>query len=304
MPAVAFVLSRISPATLIFALFVGVPGLSCQTPTESSAAVPGSTRLSPIAIEYQEELAHRLGDTPILRVSETQASRWQYDDFEYQVTVSPTGEIAEAMLKSNPAPDMPSTMMEQAARLVHTIHFKPFERDGRPVWATLQQYVLVLPPEKLPKTHVPFPAYEGKAADRKALLITLERTVCYGTCPAYVLRIHGDGRVEFDGQRFVGATGRQAASISVASVDALVEEFRKADFFSLNGEYRYSVTDNPACVVSISVGGQKKQVIDYVGERAGMPADVTRLEEAIDKAADSERWIKGDPKKQAASPVE
>jgi len=45
-------------------------------------------------------------------------------------------------------------------------------------------------------------------------------------------------------------------------------------------------------------------VIDYVGERAGMPADVTRLEEAIDKAADSERWIKGDPKKQAASPVE
>ena len=301
-----FVLRRISPPAVLLALFFEGTALFCQAPAgpSESAPRPGSTQQYPIAIEYKEVLAHRLGDTPILRVSERQASQWRYDDFEYQVTVSPAGEVTDAKLTSNPPSDMPPALTAQAGQLVRAIHFKPFEREGRPVWATVVQYVLVLPPEKMPSIHVPFPAYEGKTSERKSLLITLERTGCYGACPSYVLRIHGDGRVEFDGRMFVAARGRQTTTISLATVDALIDDFRKADFFSLSGEYRYSVTDNPTYIVCISIGGQKKQVIDYVGEQIGMPAVVTRLEETIDKAADSERWIHGDPAKTTGSPVE
>lgn len=37
-------------------------------------------------------------------------------------------------------------------------------------------------------------------ADLKTLTIQLERTGCYGTCPAYSVTIHGDGRVEYNGK--------------------------------------------------------------------------------------------------------
>src|SRR5258708_6582282 len=31
------------------------------------------------------------------------------------------------------------------------------------------------------------------------IVVRLERTGCYGNCPAYKLTIHGDGRVEYEG---------------------------------------------------------------------------------------------------------
>ena len=38
-------------------------------------------------------------------------------------------------------------------------------------------------------------------ADLKTVTILLDRTACYGTCPAYKVTIHGDGRVEYTGGR-------------------------------------------------------------------------------------------------------
>ena len=306
MLAAGLILRRCSIAVVLVAAFPSVTKLTSQTPTGNleSASLPGSTQSSAISVEYRESIAHRLGDLPVLRVTERQAIHWSYDDFAFQLTVSPAGEVADATLKSNPPSDMPSTVITQATQFIRAMHFRPFERDGKPVWATLQDFVLLLPPERLPTTHLPFPEYEGKPAQRKSLLITLQRTVCYGTCPAYVLRIHGDGKVEFDAQRYVAAEGRHTAVIDQKTVDALVDQFRNADFFSLSREYRYGVTDNPTYIVSISIGGKTRQVIDYVGEREGMPAVVTRLEKAIDKAANAELWINGDPAKPATTPVE
>jgi hypothetical protein len=34
------------------------------------------------------------------------------------------------------------------------------------------------------------------------LRITLNRSVCYGKCPAYKIEIHGDGTVLYDGEVF------------------------------------------------------------------------------------------------------
>jgi hypothetical protein len=44
----------------------------------------------------------------------------------------------------------------------------------------------------------------------------------------------------------------------------------------------------------LSVGGRTKTVTDYVGEQVGMPVVITDLENAVDEAAGTERWIKGD----------
>ena len=39
--------------------------------------------------------------------------------------------------------------------------------------------------------------------DLKTLTIRLERSQCYGSCPAYAVAIHGDGRVEYVGNKNV-----------------------------------------------------------------------------------------------------
>ena len=41
----------------------------------------------------------------------------------------------------------------------------------------------------------------------KEVVITLERTACFGVCPVYKLTIYGDGRVLYDGIRFVRTEG-------------------------------------------------------------------------------------------------
>lgn len=62
------------------------------------------------------------------------------------------------------------------------------------------------------------------------LMITLERTVCFGTCPDYKLTITSDGVVLFEGRRFVkqeGATIKGA--ISQERLKQLMEEFDRVN---------------------------------------------------------------------------
>lgn len=151
----------------------------------------------------------------------------------------------------------------------------------------------------------PFPAIVD--AD---VMITLQRTACYGNCPDYTVTIDGKGNVRFATR---GAGGPGAANVHRAfspddgvlfsgvhtdRVDPqmmrdLVEQFRAADFFALKDEYVAPITDNPSYVLTFQTGKHSKTVVDYVGEKAGMPASVTALENAVDLAAGTARWVKG-----------
>ena len=78
-------------------------------------------------------------------------------------------------------------------------------------------------------------------------------------------------------------------------IDELLAQFEQTRFFSLRDEYRSNVTDNATYVVTIDTGNGLKSVVDYVGKEAGMPKSVTALQDAIDAAAGTERWIEGTP---------
>ncbi len=81
--------------------------------------------------------------------------------------------------------------------------------------------------------------------------------------------------------------------IAPAVVASLLDKFRAADFWSLRPRYIARVTDNPEYRVTLTIGGQTKSVIDYVGRDAGMPESVTELEAEIDRVAGSQRWTQG-----------
>lgn len=125
------------------------------------------------------------------------------------------------------------------------------------------------------------------------LRIVLERGGCFGTCPSYRVELRGDGVVLFHGDGFVTFAGDHQTRVSPEAVECLLQDFRMSDFWSLDPEYVANVTDLPTYKISLTVGGKTKVLTDYAGQSVGMSAAVTALEDAIDQAAGTDSWIRG-----------
>jgi ankyrin repeat protein len=114
------------------------------------------------------------------------------------------------------------------------------------------------------------------------------------------VEVRGNGEVEFEGVSNVLVTGHHRARLSPNAVQELMQAFERADYFSLKDQYTKSVTDAPTYVTSIEFDDQKKSVVDYLGLQVWMPEAVRDLEGAIDRIADTERWVRGTSRTGAA----
>jgi hypothetical protein len=135
--------------------------------------------------------------------------------------------------------------------------------------------------------------------------MTLERTVCFGTCPEYTVAVSGNGTVRYDGRRFVQVEGAQERQISREVVETLLREFYMIDFFHMRPEYMegrdilvdadgtvhetgHMVTDLPTTIVTLTIGAYGKRVRAYYGA----PESVYTLATHIDEAAGTAAWVK------------
>ena len=132
------------------------------------------------------------------------------------------------------------------------------------------------------------------------LMITLERTVCLGYCPAYKLTITADGAVVFEGRQFVkqkGATLKSA--ISQERLKQMMAEFDRVKFFSLEDDYMdnprvcaENETDHPSAFTSIRINGKSKTVKHYHGcQGPKVPKELTELENKIDEIVNTAQWL-------------
>ncbi len=206
-----------------------------------------------------------------------------FHQYRLMLTVSPAGDVLDA----DPSADPELTKYwPQLQAEVRQWKFTPFEQDGKAVTATVEEYIELVPPERLPAVHVAAPVLRAKSKVK----IMLSRSVCYGTCPAYTVTVSTNG-VTFEGDKYVSALGKQTDPVDPDLVRKLAKKFVDADFYSMDSTYRASVTDNPTYVLAITIDGHKKQVTDYVGQWVGMPAVVTDLEDDVNDLARTERWI-------------
>ena len=160
----------------------------------------------------------------------------------------------------------------------------PAPESGRPFRG--YQVVLNAPPERLPTRHVPFPDTEGQAVS-----ITLERAGNYDPYGIYSVTLDSDGDIDFCGPGFVKAPGQQRSRISRPAFDALVQEFREADFFSLDDHYVSNTAESEDIHLRVRIGDQEKMVMDSGGREVGMPAVIRNLQKAVDEAAETSRWV-------------
>jgi Domain of unknown function (DUF6438) len=121
--------------------------------------------------------------------------------------------------------------------------------------------------------------------DVKTLTVQLERTPCYGNCPAYTVTIHGDGLVEYNGKTHVKETGLREGRVEPDQIKSLLNEFATAKFFTLSEDYsgenckRYC-TDMPTAVTELHVREASHHVKHGCG---GAPKALFDLESAIAK---------------------
>jgi len=249
-----------------------------------------STSIQPTAVQIyavddvgKGDVDHFEGVTRTLR--RPNASEQMGTWVSLELIVTPDGKVASATPTFGP-----KQFYADAVALALTWKLVPFRRNGQPVWARVSNAgVGIYAPERRNDYPVPFPALHNSSSVK----ITLERTACFGECPIYRTEVRGDGTVEYDGEGFVVVAGKHRAKVPIAVVKHLVDEFRKADFFSLLPRYVSQVTDNPTYRIGISFDGYASEVQDYVGEPAGMPSIIRRLEDEVDRALDTKRWTRG-----------
>ena len=208
-----------------------------------------------------------------------------FNQLRLTLIVSPAGEVASADASGEAEILKFWPQLQDEVRLWK---FTPFERNGKPVTAEVEEYIDLVPPERLPKHHVPAPAVRPNSK----VAITLARTGCFGSCPSYSVTVSTEG-IAFDGGGFVVAAGKHTDNVNADEVRNLAKRFVAADFYSMAASYRASVTDNPTYVITIAIDGRKKEVEDYVGQWEGMPAVITELEDEVDTFGRTQRWVEG-----------
>ncbi len=133
---------------------------------------------------------------------------------------------------------------------------------------------------------------------RRTKVITLERTVCFGTCPNYKLTIYSDGWVEYEGLRFVKKMGKATGQITRAKLNELVEAFTAIDYFNLPDMIEpgqkscgQASTDMPSANTSLTWKGRNKSVRHYHGCRGLSSLErLTELENEIDRVVNIKKW--------------
>ena len=146
--------------------------------------------------------------------------------------------------------------------------------------------------------------------------VVLERSVCFGFCPAYRVSLATDGVVRFEG--LDSAAVRDSGTISPDTVRALVARFEQAGFFAMDSAYvpgepgcGAAATDNPYATLTAEIGGRRKTIRHYYGcigvipgERApggihppiGAVVTLATLAAQVDSAAGTERWLQRAPR--------
>ena len=86
---------------------------------------------------------------------------------------------------------------------------------------------------------------------KKELIISLERTPCYGTCPIYKMEIFSDGSAFYHGERFVEKIGNYEFSVSKETLNYILKKADEIGFFELEDKYTANITDLPKTITFI-----------------------------------------------------
>ena len=107
------------------------------------------------------------------------------------------------------------------------------------------------------------------------LIISLQRTACFGTCPIYKIEIFSDGSGIYSGIRFVENIGVTKFNLSETQLNLILTQAEAINFTNMKDEYSEPISDLPTTFIQI----KDKKIRDYTGA----PKTLKNLENQIDQ---------------------
>ncbi len=123
-----------------------------------------------------------------------------------------------------------------------------------------------------------------------SLLLSMERTPCYGTCPTYKFHIYKNGYTEYEGIRFVNKEGMFYTILSKEQLKKITDRAKEIKFYYFKDEYiDRNMTDFPTTIIKYNLEGNMKTVLDGHNET---PRDLKEFELFLDQIIDNSVWMK------------
>lgn len=131
--------------------------------------------------------------------------------------------------------------------------------------------------------------------------VTLQRSACFGNCPAYTVTVTPGGQVDFTGHLHV-QTDSARGNATPAQRDAISAALKQAGFSAMQPSYvsrddgcERVMTDQPGVKITVADAAGSKTVDFYFG-CAGAAADavkprIRQLADTIDQQLGTARWI-------------
>ncbi len=104
---------------------------------------------------------------------------------------------------------------------------------------------------------VPEPVF---GSDTDSLFFSLERTPCFGKCPAYFVTIKSDGSAIYKGRSYAPRQGTYIGTVDKASMQLLLDRAKAIGFFDFAEKYDGQVTDLPSTILRLNADGHDKKV--------------------------------------------
>ena len=194
-------------------------------------------------------------------------------------------------------------------------------RDGDRAVRTAARYALT---QAGPKAAAALKAYDEQRLSRlsaklavppfddlQEVIIELRRSDCgedetrwlSKPCPAYSVRLHGDGAVLYEGHRNVKVHGKQAGLVTYEALRELLAEFGRAGFLTMADSYEQGAEKElrmlgdigsyprPFVTTTLTIDGETKTVSRYAGTTEEVPHALLELEASIDRVAGIPRWV-------------
>jgi len=117
--------------------------------------------------------------------------------------------------------------------------------------------------------------------------VGIERTTCYGSCPAYSFIVQKDGSFKYVGENYVDRIGEYTGTIPTFRLKKVFEAIDALDFAALATQYTSNITDMPAVYTLVVQDGKPKAIENYAGVG---PAQLWAIEELIDSLVEQINW--------------
>lgn len=121
-----------------------------------------------------------------------------------------------------------------------------------------------------------------------SVVISLQKTQCFGNCPAFKFEIYSDLRAKYSGTAHVEHLGDWSATLTNEQHQNILKEFEESDFFQFDDRYYQEISDLPTTYVTYSDGDKVKKVMDYYGA----PEKLKQIEAKVEQLIEQLEWEK------------